>query len=82
MDTVAIDENIRVGVAFDKRRVRPMWFLWRSQYHKVRTVNFTWRGSKGAAGLYYYSVTDENSTYELSFNSLTLEWVLCKVCVE
>ncbi|MDO8683304.1 MAG: hypothetical protein Q7N50_07485 [Armatimonadota bacterium] len=80
METVAIDEIIRVGAAFDGRRVFPMWFRWRNRYYKVKTVNYTWRTNIGAANLYHYSVTDGGSMYELSFNSNTLEWTLAKVC--
>jgi hypothetical protein len=79
VETVSIDENIRVGAAFDKRKVRPMWFLWRNRYYKVRTVNFTWKSNQGAARIHHYSVHDGNSAYELCFNSITLEWTLSKI---
>lgn len=82
METFTINENIRVGVAFDRRRVRPVWFLWRDRYHKVKAVNFTWRSSQGSTKLHHYSVSAGNRAYELSFNSITMEWTLCKICTE
>ena len=82
MEAVAIDEDVRVAVAFDRRRAFPMWFLWKNRYYKIKSVNFTWSSSQGAAKLRHYAVTAGNSTYELCFNSLTLEWTLRKVCTD
>lgn len=79
-DAIVVDECIRVGAAFDNRKVVPMWFLWRNRYYKVKSVNHTWRTNQGAAGLCHYSVTDGTNTYELRFNTNTLEWTLGKVC--
>ena len=82
MEAVKIDESIRVGVAFDNRRAIPTWFLWRNRYYRVKSVNFNWCSSTGVAKLHYYAVTDGINTYELCFNSITLEWTLGKVCGE
>jgi len=82
METVSVEECIRVGAAFDNGKVRPVWFLWRNRYYRVKAVNFTWRSNQGAARLHHYSVTDGNSAYELCFNSSTMEWTLSKVCME
>ncbi len=79
MDTVSIDESIRVGVAFDNCRVLPIWFMWRDRYYKVKAVTYTWRTNKGISGLYHYSVTDGANLYELQFNANTLEWLLGKI---
>ena len=82
MDTVTIDEEIRVGVAFDSRKVFPVWFLWRDRYYKVKAVNFSWNSAEGTAKLHHYAVTDGVNTYELCFNSRTLEWRLGKITGE
>ena len=82
MKAVTIDEEIRVGVAFDNRKVLPTWFRWRNRYYKVRAVNFTWNSNRGAAELHHYAVTDGTNTYELCFNSRTLEWTLGRVYAE
>lgn len=79
METVAINENIRVGVAFDNQKVFPVWFRWRNRYYKVRAVSFTWNSSQGFEKLHHYSVTDGANTYELCFNAHTLQWTLGKV---
>jgi len=79
VDTVSIDEVIRVGAAFDKRRVFPMWFLWHDRYYRVKAVTYTWCTNQGIAKLHHYSVTDGANLYELQFNTSTLEWVLGKV---
>ncbi|MHB0997964.1 MAG: hypothetical protein ACYC27_01860 [Armatimonadota bacterium] len=82
MGAVTIEEDIRVGVAFDKRKIMPLWFKWRDRYYKVSAVNFTWSTNTGAAKLRHYSVTDGINTYELCFNSRTLEWMLGRVFSE
>lgn len=83
VETVSIDEDIRVGAAFDGRRVIPVWFRWRNRYYRVKAVNYSWSTDHGAAKLRHYAVsTDGMSLYELQFNSITLEWTLSKVCTE
>jgi len=82
METVTIDEEIRAGVAFDNRKVRPVWFRWRNRYYKVKAVSFTWTSNRGAAKLRHYAVTDGTNTYELCFNPLTLEWTLSRIYAE
>jgi len=79
VETVSVEEGIRVGVAFDSRRVRPVWFRWKNRYYRVKATTYTWSTSHGAARLHHYSVTDGANTYELKFNTSTLEWTLSKV---
>ncbi|MEN6357061.1 MAG: hypothetical protein ABFD83_08270 [Armatimonadota bacterium] len=80
VETAAVDEEIRVGAAFDKGKAKPVWFLWRSRYYKIGAINFAWSSNIGSAKLRHYSVTVGSNMYELCFNSLTLEWTLSKVC--
>lgn len=82
MEMTNIQEEIRVGVAFDNRKVIPIWFRWRSRYYKVNKVCFNWSSDEGAAKLRHYSVTDGVNTYELCFNSRTLEWTLNTITIE
>ena len=82
MEAAVINEQIRAGAAFDDRKLVPMWFRWRNRYYRVKTVNFMWSSSRGAAKLRHYSVTDGVNTYELCFNSQTLEWTLGRVYSE
>lgn len=82
METVAIDESIRVGAAFDRRRILPVWFMWRNRYYKVKDVCFVWSTDSGRARVCHYSVTDGDNTYELRFDTTTLEWTLGGVCTE
>lgn len=80
MESVNIDENIRVGAAFDNRIAFPIWFMWRKRYYKIKKINFTWNSRNGITKIHHYAVSDEANMYEISFNSSTLEWTLCKVC--
>ncbi len=82
MGTSPVGEQVRVCVAFDKRRVVPVWFRWANRYYRVRRVCFTWCSDQGAARIYHYSVTDGANVYELQFNSATLEWTLAGVSSE
>jgi len=79
MEATRIDEEIRVGVAFDNRKVRPVWFRWRNRYYKVEEVNFTWSSDEGSTRLRHFAVSSGPNTYELCFNSRTMEWRLSKV---
>lgn len=80
METVEVDEAVRVGVAFDRRKAVPVWFLWKSRYYRIREVSSSWCTSRGIDRLYHYSVTDGTNMYELQFNSNTLEWTLGRIC--
>ena len=79
MGAISIDEAVRVGAAFDSRKIFPIWFRWRNRYYKVKSVNYTWDSTQGDGKLRHYSVTDGVNTYELCFNSRTLEWTLGRV---
>ena len=78
-DTTKIDEAVRVGVAFDNRKVIPIWFRWRNRYYKVENVTYTWSSDQGSGKLRHYAVTNGANTYELCFNSRTMEWILGRV---
>jgi hypothetical protein len=82
MEALKVNEDIRVFVAFDNGNVFPVWFLWRNRYYKIKDVTYTWTSNLGLAKLRHYSVTDGTNTYELCFNSESLEWVLGRVCTE
>jgi hypothetical protein len=79
MEATKIDEEIRVGVAFDHRKALPIWFMWRGRYYKVEQVSYNWSTDEGSARLRHYAVTDGANNYEICFNSRTLEWRLRKV---
>ncbi|MCL5105740.1 MAG: hypothetical protein M1133_16730 [Armatimonadetes bacterium] len=79
MEAVTIDESIRVGAAFENRKAVPVWFVWRNRRYRVKQVCFTWCSAQGISKLRHYSVTDGVNTYELCFNSNTLEWSLGRV---
>lgn len=82
METTSIDEGIRVGAAFNNRRIMPVWFMWRGRYYRVRAVTYTWRTDQGIVRVHHYSVSDGDNLYELQFNTDTLEWTLGKVIAE
>lgn len=77
-----IEEKIKVGAIFgDGQKIKPVWFVWSGRKHQVKEVTYTWRDRQGRASLYYFSVTDGQALYELSFNDQTLVWTLKKIYV-
>lgn len=82
MAALDVGEGIRVGAAFDKGRALPVWFRWRNRYYKVKAVNFTWTTNNGSGRVRHFAVTDGANSYEICFNSRTVEWTLEKVSCE
>lgn len=77
-----IDEPIRVTAKFEGARLIPLSFTWKHDEHAIKQITFVWSESQGEAKLLLFSVTDGANTYELSYNTKTLEWLLAKVYVE
>lgn len=71
-----INEPITAGVVFDRRQVRPAWFLWRGRRYAVREVTQHWQTTEGRTLLLHLGVTDGATCFELVFNQHTLIWTL------
>lgn len=80
MESVIVDQPVRVGAAFDRQRVLPVWFMWNGRYYRVSMVSYSWESYCGSALLHHYSVSDGDNQYELQFDSRSLEWTLQRVC--
>jgi hypothetical protein len=89
-----IDEKIKVGAIFGQDRhfvpkkglnvpfegkIKPVWFFWSGRKYQIKEITYAWQDRKGVADLYFFSVTDGQAVFEISFNDKDLIWTLQKV---
>jgi len=82
-----IGEPIKVGVVFGAnciggKKIKPVWFIWKGKQYRIKEVTYTWTNKEGSASVHYFSVTDDQNLYEISYNAETMVWVLMAVEVE
>jgi len=88
-----IDEKIKVGAVFAcpegrpanrgyDQKLKPVWFFWSGKKYPIKEITFSWKDRKGESDLYFFSVTDGQAVYEISYNDKSLVWMLEKVYVE
>ncbi len=75
-----IGEKVNVIAAFGgKERLKPIRFYWSRKVIHIRDVTYSWLETEGSDKVYHFSVTDGTTLYELSFNALSVLWMLEKV---
>lgn len=74
-----INEPIQVVVKFDKGKLCPLCFFWRSRDYLIKKVEFVHFCHQGSAKLYFFSVVSQEANYQLVFNSQTFSWRLNKI---
>ena len=52
-------------------RVKPLSFTWSGRTIEITEV---WKTKEGQKDLHHFSVTDGNTLYELTFDSISLLW--------
>jgi len=74
----SVEERDIIGVlaAFQTRSVRPIAFHWGLKKYRVDKVNLAYRRRDGGRLYYHFAVTSGPGTYDLCFDSATLEWRL------
>jgi hypothetical protein len=91
-----IDEPIKVGAVFGAdctsptksfwrvggKKIKPVWFAWKGKQYRIKEVTYTWTNKEGRALVHYFSVTDGQNLYEISYNTETMVWKLIAVEVE
>ena len=82
-----IDEPIKVGVVFGAnciggKKIKPVWFIWKEKQYHIKEVTYAWTNKEGSASVHYFSVTDGQNLYEISYNAETMVWVLMAVEME
>lgn len=72
-----IDEQISVIASFDPAyKIRPIMFRWGKRTFAIKEITYCWKSSEGRTVIYNFSVTDENTLYQISFNPDNLLWRL------
>ncbi len=82
-----IDEPIKVGAVFGAdsiggKKIKPVWFIWKGRQYRIKDVTYTWTNKEGRSFVHYFSVTDCQDLYEISYNTETMVWRLMAVEVE
>lgn len=75
-----VDQPIEVLAAFRKDRAEPMTFKWGNCYYQVKKVNLVHTEREGRDKVYYFSVSDDTTSFRLSFRTETLAWKLEEMC--
>ncbi len=79
---VEIDEPVAVVATFHGGRIRPMSFRWAGRLIRIRRVTYEWTKRDGLRMIYFFSVTDGKTLYNLSYETDTLSWHLQAVETE
>jgi len=68
----------RIAVVYQHgTKPKPVWFELNRRQHKIARTTYFWKDSVGNAPLLHFAVVDEeNSLFELVFNSLDQTWIL------
>ncbi|MBV5327541.1 MAG: hypothetical protein JZU65_07865 [Chlorobium sp.] len=69
---------IRIAVVYqDGVKPKPVWFELNRKQHKIARTTYYWKDRVGDAPLLHFAVVDEeDSLFELVFNSLDQTWML------
>ncbi len=71
-----VGERVSAAAVFHRGRIYPKWFVWRGRKIDVRETNSAWRVQDGLTVRWYFSVSNDASRFELSFDSSRLSWTL------
>jgi hypothetical protein len=76
-----INEMIQVGAIFgdNKKKLKPVWFIWNGRKYNIQGITYTWTERIGKENLHYFTVTDNDNLFSLSYNTDTLVWTLHSV---
>ena len=69
---------IRIAVVYQAGvKPKPVWFELNRKQHKIARTTYYWKDHVGDAPLLHFAVVDEeDSLFELVFNSLDQTWML------
>jgi len=79
---VDIDEPVGVVASFYQGRIRPLSFRWEERLIRIRRVTYEWSRRDGLRMIYFFSVTDGKTLYNLVYETDTLTWRLQAVETE
>jgi hypothetical protein len=69
---------VRIAVVYQPgAKVKPIWFELNRKQHKITRTTYFWKDRVGEAPLLHFAVVDEDdSLFELVFNSHDQSWML------
>ena len=77
-----VNEPISVGAIFSSGKITPRFFIWDRKKYQVEKVTYFWRSKTGNVPILHFTVTNDESVYEISYNSGTARWHLERVYAE
>ena len=69
-------ESIKVLVKFDGSKVKPLAFRRNDRLYKIKKLNMVYHLKEGEQTIFRFFVSDEANSYQLRFETETLEWYL------
>ena len=69
-------ELIKVLAQFDGTKVKPLAFRRQNRLYKIKNLNMVYHLKEGDQTVFRFFVSDEANTYQLRFETETLQWFL------
>ena len=69
-----LNEPIDILVKFNRNKVTPTFFKWRSKTYKIEKINLIHKERDGNDKIYYFSVSDNVNFFRLAFFTRDLTW--------
>ena len=69
-------EKIKVLVQFDDTKVKPLAFRRNGRLYKIKKLNMVYHLKEGDQTIFRFFVSDEANSYQLRFETETLQWFL------
>ncbi len=67
--------TIKVATIFEKRKLKPVWFILDGRKYTVKKINYEWNSKEGDSKLYHFSVSDgSDNTHEIVFDDKEMRW--------
>lgn len=74
-----VREKVDVLASFAGGQIRPRAFLWKKRRYNLEKINLAYRARDGRDVVYFFTVSDEDNSYKLSFRPRELSWELLEL---
>ncbi len=76
-----IEEPVEMSAVFSRKKITPVFFVWRERRYRVTRVTGAHRRRKGQFMEIYYSVLagEGDDVYELRFSTESMNWSLVRI---
>jgi hypothetical protein len=76
---ITLNEKISVGAIFEKGKIKPIWFSYRHIRVAIKQICYKWKEREGENVIYKFTVSDNQSIYEIAYSTMTTEWYLLAI---